>query len=175
VRPNRLGALASLFVTLAVLVLLFVSSSAPGQSAAAVAHTEPFTVSASAGGAAFPNGCGNLPVVQQFNSVVFGGTQPYSYTWSFGDGTPNSSLADPSHQYAEFGEYTVRLVATDVNTSRAFSNITVGEGPPPCADLEGSGSSPVYLFEVVVPVALALAVVAYVAYRFRRKPTTAPV
>jgi hypothetical protein len=173
VRPNGLGALATFFIVAAVLALLFVPSSTVVRSAgssAAVAHAEPFTVWATAGDASFPDGCGNLPVVQQFTSVVFGGTEPYSYAWSFGDGTPNSTLADPSHQYAEFGEYTVRLVATDLNTSRAFSNITVGEGPPPCPVLVGSGLWPVYLLEIVAPLALALAAIAYLVHRFRCRP-----
>lgn len=36
-----------------------------------------------------------------------------SYTWSWGDGTPSSGGASPTHTYAAPGEYTVTLVVTD--------------------------------------------------------------
>jgi PKD domain len=171
-------AVVSLYLALALLVLLSVPASTLGDSATRVAvpRSEPFTVSASAGGVTFPNGCGSLPAVQQFNSVVFDGTPPYAYSWSFGDGTPNSTLVKPSHQYERFGQYAVRLVATDANASRAYSNLTVGEEPPPCGPpYMGSYSSPDHLLEIIVPVALAPAVVAYVAYRFRRTSPPPPI
>jgi PKD repeat protein len=35
------------------------------------------------------------------------------YVWSWGDGTPDSTSANPSHTYAKPGSYTVRLTVTD--------------------------------------------------------------
>ncbi len=37
------------------------------------------------------------------------------YEWDFGDGSPISTLANPSHDYAAPGEYTVSLKLTDIN------------------------------------------------------------
>lgn len=46
-----------------------------------------------------------------------------SYTWNFGDGT-SSSEANPTHSYAQAGEYTVTLTATDTEgASRTESTI----------------------------------------------------
>ncbi len=36
-----------------------------------------------------------------------------SYSWSWGDGTPNGSGVSPTHTYSEPGEYTVRLTVAD--------------------------------------------------------------
>ncbi|NUN99994.1 MAG: PKD domain-containing protein, partial [Saprospiraceae bacterium] len=36
-----------------------------------------------------------------------------TYSWNFGDGTPNSSAASPLHAYAQPGTYTIRLTATN--------------------------------------------------------------
>lgn len=39
--------------------------------------------------------------------------QPLTYNWSFGDGTANSTVANPTHSYAAVGVYTARLVVSD--------------------------------------------------------------
>lgn len=47
-------------------------------------------------------------------ATVAGGTSPFQYSWSFGDGTFfNGSLASVSHVYTRVGNYTVRLIAID--------------------------------------------------------------
>jgi PKD repeat protein len=49
-----------------------------------------------------------------YSSAVQGGTAPYSYSWSFGDG--NTSLAaNPVHTYNSSGWYAVTLLVVDVN------------------------------------------------------------
>ncbi len=46
-----------------------------------------------------------------------------TYTWDFGDGTPSSTDMNPSHTYAQDGDYTVTLIATSTNgcTSQIYS------------------------------------------------------
>lgn len=52
-------------------------------------------------------------------TICIGGTVQFSnasvnaqsYTWDFGDNTPNSSLAAPSHTYNKAGTFTVRMIA----------------------------------------------------------------
>ncbi len=50
-------------------------------------------------------------------TVVFTNTSTgaVSYVWNFGDGSPTSTLTNPSHTYTAFGTYTVTLTATGAN------------------------------------------------------------
>jgi PKD repeat protein len=47
-----------------------------------------------------------------FQSIVTGGKEPYSYTWTFGDGI-TSTQKTPVHIYENAGTYTVTLTVTD--------------------------------------------------------------
>lgn len=59
-----------------------------------------------------------------FTSRPYGGTSPYEYNWSFGDGD-YSKLANPTHTYYEEGIYKVTLVVTDANGVRASASLSV--------------------------------------------------
>ena len=50
-------------------------------------------------------------------STVTGGTIS-SYSWNFGDASPLSSLASPTHTYANAGTYTVCLTVTGVDSAQ---------------------------------------------------------
>lgn len=96
------------------------------------------TVSATDVSDSWPNGCGNFPASVQFDSSVSGGTPPYSYTWSFGDGSPTTTQPDPSHSYARTGPWNVSLQVIDSLGGRAYSNFTFVVGFPPCGAPESS-------------------------------------
>ncbi|MDE1820248.1 MAG: PKD domain-containing protein [Euryarchaeota archaeon] len=74
---------------------------------------------------------GVLPLAVQFSGGARGGTGPYLYRWSFGDGAPLSSAPDPTHVYNRSGNFTATLRATDLNGAASFAPvvIAVSKGP----------------------------------------------
>jgi len=77
---------------------------------------------------------GLAPLTVSFSSA--GSSDPdgtaLTYNWIFGDGTPNSTAANPSHIYASNGSYLARLTVSD-GTNQVTSadiNIRVGNQPP---------------------------------------------
>ena len=47
-----------------------------------------------------------------FTDKSSGGALPYTYCWDFGDGS-NSTEQNPTHHYADYGDYTATLTVTD--------------------------------------------------------------
>lgn len=62
-----------------------------------------------------------------FNATA-SGTPPFSYTWSFGDGTTGTG-ASPTHTYASAGTYTVTASLLDANGcySSSYQTITISQ------------------------------------------------
>ncbi len=58
---------------------------------------------------------GPSPLTVMLGGSVVGGTGPYTYLWTFGDGTTStaSPLTEPTHVYTPVGTYTIYLTATD--------------------------------------------------------------
>src|SRR6266566_818828 len=79
-----------------------------------------------------------------FTSTVTGGTTPYSYSWTFGDGG-TSTAANPTHAYATAGVFTVTLMVTDSSTpaQSATASHTVTVSGPLTADFTSSPVHPV--------------------------------
>jgi PKD repeat protein len=63
---------------------------------------------------------------------------PYSYSWSFGDGTL-SSAQNPQHTFASNGLYAVTLVVSD-GLSSVTNNVLVSVGPPSLVLSQGAGT-----------------------------------
>lgn len=68
-----------------------------------------------------------------FHANITGGLRPYDYAWSFGDGSPNSTLDSPSHSYENPGRYTANVTVTDSGGNRASASSTFFVVPPSCA------------------------------------------
>jgi PKD repeat protein len=75
---------------------------------------------------------GNAPLAVNFTSNVSGGTPPYGYAWSFGDGTTSTS-ANPSHTYQNSGSYspTIKITDSQGNTQTASATVSAGQATSP--------------------------------------------
>jgi PKD repeat protein len=56
---------------------------------------------------------GSAPLAVEFKADIEGGTPPLKYTWSFGDGTPDSNEPNPKHTYEKAGKYRADLSVAD--------------------------------------------------------------
>jgi PKD repeat protein len=54
-----------------------------------------------------------------------GGTAPFTYTWTFGDGTQQSGSLNPTHTYANPGSDTATVTVTDANNLSSSSSVVV--------------------------------------------------
>ncbi|HKS71462.1 MAG TPA: PQQ-dependent sugar dehydrogenase [Ktedonobacterales bacterium] len=95
--------------------------------------TGPFPPTAVA--SASPN-AGLAPLTVQFSSA--GSSDPYglplTYSWNFGDGSPVSTAANPSHIYTANGTYTATLtVSNGTQSGIASTQVVVGHTPPTAA------------------------------------------
>lgn len=54
--------------------------------------------------------------------------KPFTIEWDFGDGTPTTSTPNPAHTYAQNGDYTARLTATDEDGKTAIANVRIVVG-----------------------------------------------
>ena len=55
---------------------------------------------------------GEIPLTVSFTGSATGGTPPYSYRWTFGDGQ-SSTAQNPGHTYTQTGSFTATLTVTD--------------------------------------------------------------
>src|SRR2546425_9352993 len=71
----------------------------------------------------------STPVAGQaviFTASVSGGTAPFTYAWTFGDGSTLSTTASTaSHTYAAMGSYSVTLKVTDAKSTSGQSSATL--------------------------------------------------
>jgi PKD repeat protein len=75
---------------------------------------------------------GTSPLQVQFNDTSTG-TVPLSYQWNFGDGSGNSTIANPAHTFTTGTNQTFTVVLTVSNTAGSSSKsdlITVNVAPP---------------------------------------------
>jgi PKD repeat protein len=74
---------------------------------------------------------GLIPLPVTFTSTVSGGTAPYTYKWTFGDGSPGSTAPDPSHTFNTSGVFIVNLNVSDNagHSQASVTQITTHSGP----------------------------------------------
>ena len=94
-----------------------VATLSPGACTTTISQSVTVTTPSTANFTFVPNTCGNKDVA--FTNTSTGGS---TYSWNFGDGSPVSTLEDPTHTYAADGSYTVVLT---INGSMASAPQTV--------------------------------------------------
>ncbi len=92
---------------------------------------------------------GPAPLTVAFTGGASGGQAPYTFDWSFGDGSPVVRQQNPTHTYSAAGSYPVTLTVTDVQAAVAQdSHLTITVTP--------SGGSCTVTCQAVVPGSAAL-------------------
>ncbi|HTT25531.1 MAG TPA: PKD domain-containing protein, partial [Thermoplasmata archaeon] len=61
---------------------------------------------------------GRAPLLVQFTATPTGGSAPYAFVWSFGDGSVASGEASVSHTYTASGSFLPVVTITDAKGSR---------------------------------------------------------
>ncbi len=77
---------------------------------------------------------GPAPLSVNFTGSAAGGTSPYGFDWSFGDGSAHSGQQNPTHVYTSPGSYSVVLKVTDATAATATDShldITVSGAASP--------------------------------------------
>ena len=88
-----------------------------------VVHTITVSAALSASISYTPTNPGPLTPIQ-FTASTTGGTQPFAYSWDFGDGTTGTG-SPVSHSYLLPGTYTLTLTVTDASGQTATASATV--------------------------------------------------
>ena len=74
-------------------------------------------------------GVGVVPFAVEINASAPGGVAPISYSWEFGDGSPNGTGSPVRHTYQTVGTFLVVLTATDSLGGVSSTNTTVRTYP----------------------------------------------
>lgn len=87
----------------------------------------------SASASASPASGGQAPATIAFSSAGSFDSDGMivGYEWDFGDGTPVSKAANPSHAFVSPGDYNVRLTVTDSDGATSGATVPVSIAPPP--------------------------------------------
>lgn len=111
-----------------------------------------------------------------FTATPGGGTPPYTYAWTFGDGG-TSALQNPTYAYTTAGTYTAKLVLTDSKGLTASKNVSISVSLPVRTPVGTSSSSTsdwwVYAVAVVVIILVAILVL-FVSRRRKGEPPVPP-
>ncbi|MCI4320366.1 MAG: PKD domain-containing protein [Thermoplasmata archaeon] len=90
---------------------------------------------------------GEIPFNVSFGATILGGQSPYTYLWSFGDGT-TSTLAAPSHSFKTAGQFRVGWSVSDALGEQAGSSELI-EAVAPLTVTLGPASSTLLLGQSV--------------------------
>lgn len=118
-------------------------------------------------------GCGGPPAAVAFSAVTNGGSAPFSYEWSFGDGGQSTGNATISHLFATGAARTASVTITDAVGATAVGRMTATSPTSTACSAIGptTGNAmvvPMAGIAIVGAIVAAGAVVAFLARRERR-------
>lgn len=111
---------------------------------------------------------GTAPLDISFASTVTGGAPPFTYAWSFGDGS-TSDQANPTHRYRDGGTYDVNVVVRDATATERQAATTV-QVRPGAAFISGGPVGIAVLLAIVAAVGLLVTLFVLRARRRREAP-----
>jgi PKD repeat protein len=122
--------------------------------------------------------CTNNATVVNVIGDATGGTAPYTFSWDFGDRSPNTAGPSASHSYALVGSYVVTLNVTDAAGVSALNESSIaidpwscptGSTPPTVSTPSTAGwATPTNLALLALGVGIAALVAFLVLRRYRR-------
>ena len=83
---------------------------------------------------------GAAPLAVQFTDTTFGPVT--SRVWNFGDGSPTSTAANPSHTYPAVGQYTASLTVSNANGGNTTTQVISVVTAPVHRDRGGRHATP---------------------------------
>ncbi len=104
---------------------------------------------------------GSLPLLVQFSSAgsqAIGTSNSLAYAWSFmGNGTINSTAANPTFTYTQAGNFNPQLTVTDSNGKKAVANVAISVGNTrPVVSILNPPNGAFYGWGDIVPYRLAV-------------------
>jgi PKD repeat protein len=107
-----------------------------------------------------------------FAATPGGGTPPYTYAWTFGDGG-TSALQNPTHAYSTVGQFTAQLVLHDSAGASLTKNVVVNVSAGPSSTTSNSDWWIIVVGIVGAVIVIIIAIIVVLAAR-RRKREAAP-
>ncbi len=117
---------------------------------------------------------GRIPLIMSFTATATGGLAPYTFSWTFGDGS-TSSQQNPTHVYTTPGRFSVSLTITDSQGNTATKNVaTINASVEPAVN-QPSVFSQLWFWGIITAVAATTAAVsALVVTKAKPPPATLP-
>jgi PKD domain len=102
-------------------------------------------------------------------ATLAGGTAPFTYAWSFGDGTTSDAIA-PSHSWTSAGTYSVTLTVTDAVGAQASKTVEVTVAASGNSSASLTSGTGLYLLLALVAAIVVIAALAVLLLRKRSPP-----